>query len=144
MTSMRRCLGTTWAARALVLLGLLGFVVGWANACVHPQPPQLAGGYELATPTPAPPGHAHHAPGDIDAHACNAASDDAVGLCDSPQRATPKSEAPRLLDGAAWHAAIPALAAAWVLDRVAPHARPQTSPSPSGISVVLRFLRLTL
>jgi hypothetical protein len=140
---MRRCLRTSWAARGLFLLGLLGFVVGWANACVHPQPLQLAGGYEQAAPAVA--GHTHHAPGGTEPHDCDAASEGSAGLCDGQQRATPKPEAPRLLDGAAWPAAIHAVAAAWVIDRGPPQGCPQTrTTSPPGISVVLRFLRLTL
>ena len=141
---MRRSLRTNWAARALFLLAVLGFTVGWASACVHPQSLQFAGAYEQAAPTAPLPGHSHHAPGDIDALDCDPASKAPVELCDSQQRTTPKTEAPRLLDGAARPAAIHALAAAWVVDRVAPAGPLQTRTSPPVVSVAIRFLRLTL
>jgi len=144
MTSSRRSLRANWAARVLFLLGLFGFAVGWANACIHHQPLQLGGGYERAVQAPASAQHAHHAPADTDVPDCDAASNDGAGLCDSPQRATATSDAPRLLDGAAWPPAIHAVAAAWAVARIAPQGRPQARTSPPGISVVLRFLRLTL
>lgn len=141
---MRRALRTNWAARALFLLGVLGFSVGWVNACVHAQSLQPASAYEQAAPTAPLPVHAHYTAGDIDVLDCDSASKTSVELCDSQQRATPKTEAPRLLDGPAWPAAIHALAAAWVVDRVASGGLQQAGTSPPVVSVVLRFLRLTL
>jgi hypothetical protein len=144
MTSTRRRLRTSWAAKALLLLGLFGFIVGWANACVQHQPPPHAGGYEQAAQRPAPPGHAQHGPGDADPHECDAMLDGCESLCDLAQSLVPKTEPPRALDGTAWPAAIPTVAAAWASDRVAPEARPETRTALPSVSVVLRFLRLTL
>jgi hypothetical protein len=119
----------------LLLLGLFGFIVGWANACV---------GHEQVAQWPAPPGHAQHGAGDADPHECDALLDGCESLCDVQQSLVPKSEPPRPLDSPAWPPAIHAFAAAWGSNRVAPERRPQTRTSTPGVSVVLRFLRLTL
>ena len=132
MYSTRQCLRTSWAAKALLLLGLFGFIVSWANACVEHEPLQKVGGY------------AQQRLGDVDPHECNAVLDGCESLCDAPQSLVPKSEPPRLLDGATWPPAIPAFAATWAVDRAPPPGHPETTTSPPSISVVLRFLRLTL
>ena len=131
MTSTRRRLRTSWAAKALLALGLFGFTAGWANACVQHEP--------------APPGYAQHEAGDADPHECDAMPDGCESLCDVQQSLVPKAEPPRLLVGAAAPTAIYTLAAAWGSDPVAPERCPQTRTSPPpSVSVVLRFLRLTL
>ena len=131
MTSMRRRLRTSWAAKALLALVLFGFIVGWANACVQHER--------------APPGHAQHEAGDADPHDCGVMPDGCESLCDMQQSLVAKTEPPRLLDGAAWPLAIHAFAAAWGSDPVVPERPPQTRTSPPpSVSVVLRFLRLTL
>ena len=135
MTSTRRRLRTSWAAKALLLLGLFGFIVGWANACVQHEPPPHAGGYEQS----------QHGPGDADPHDCGVMPDGCESLCGVQQSLVPKTEPPRSSDGAAWLPAIHAFAAAWASDAVVPERPPQTGTSPPpSVSVVLRFLRLTL
>jgi hypothetical protein len=132
MFSTQRCLRTGWAAKAWLLLGLFGLVVGSANACVQHELQQGVSG------------HAQHLLGDADPHQCNALLDDCESLCDAPQNLLPKSQPQRLLDGSAWPPAIVAFAAAWAVDRTPVPRPPQTRISPPSPSVVLRFLRLTL
>ena len=140
MTSTRRTFRTSWAAKALFLLGLFGFVAGWANACIVESPQQQqAGAYEQAAQ-----GHAQHRSGDAGLHECNAALEDCASPCDKQQGPIPTPESPRMPDGTAWPAAIHAIAAVWAIDRVAALEHPQTRTSPPGVSVLLGFLRLTL
>ena len=141
MISVRRSFRTSWIAKAVLWLGLFGFALGWANACLAHEPLQGVGGMEQQAAAPA---HAPHGPGDADSHACNAALDDCQSLCNAQQNLLPKSEPPRGLDGAAWLPAIPAFAVAWAVDRAPAQRPPQTRTSPPRLAVVLRFLRLTL
>lgn len=132
MDSTRQRLRSSWVAKALLLFGLFGFLVGWANACVQHELQQGVGGY------------AQHRLVDVDPHECNAVLDDCESLCEAPQSLVPKSEPSRLLDGTAWPPAVPAFAATWAVDRAPPPGHPETRVSPPSPSVVLRFLRLTL
>lgn len=144
MTSTRRHLRTSWAAKALLLLGLFGFIVGWANACVQHESQWQAGDHGQAALWPAPPAHAPHGLGEADPHECDPMLDGCESLCDAAPILVTKTEPPRPLDGTAWHAAIHTIAATWASDRVAPEGRPKTRTSPPSVSLVLRFLRLTL
>jgi hypothetical protein len=127
MTATRRFLRTSWAAKALLFFGLLGFVVSWANACLLHEP-MHAGSYQQAA----------------ELHDCDPALQDCESSCDPQQGLAATSEPARWLDGVAWPPALPAFAAAWAIERVSPAWRPQTTIGPPGIPVVLRFLRLTL
>ena len=128
MTSTRRFLRTRWAAKALLFLGLLGFVASWANACLVHEPPEHASGYQQAA----------------EPHDCDAALQDCESSCEPRQGLAAPSDSARWLDGVAWPLALPAFASAWGIERRSSAWRPQTTISPPGIPVVLRFLRLTL
>lgn len=140
MILVRRSFANRWLAKAVLWLGLFGFAIGWANACLVHEPLQGGGGIEHA----AAPMQAPHGADDVDPHGCDAAQDACQSLCTAQQNLLPKSEPPRGLDGAAWLPAMPAFAVAWAVDRSAAPRPAQTRISPPRLAVVLRFLRLTL
>ncbi len=137
MFATRRRPRTHWAAQALLCLGLFGFVIGWAHACIVEQPGQHAGAHAQA-------GHAQHRPGDAGLPECSAEQERCAAACDEPQGVVPKVESPRALDGTAWPPAIHAVALSWDFDRGSRNEVPQPRISPPDIPLVLRFLRLTL